>query len=63
MKRMWNLDDVTVVPIVLSTTGLIPKDLHRSIEILGLQPNIFKLLQKAVILIIIRIMRRFLSQE
>uniref|UniRef100_A0A8D8RDC3 Reverse transcriptase domain-containing protein n=1 Tax=Cacopsylla melanoneura TaxID=428564 RepID=A0A8D8RDC3_9HEMI len=63
MKRMWQVQKVTIVPIVISTTGIIPKELHKNIQILGLHKNTFILLQKAVVLNTTRIVRRFLSQN
>lgn len=61
VSRMWKPNNVYVVPIVLSTTGVIPMDLHESIRKLSLPKNIFISLQKAVILATTRIVRKFLS--
>jgi len=63
IKKMWGLKKVIILPIVVAATGVIPKELHRSLEILGLHKNLYQLLQKAVILNTTRIVRRFLSQE
>ncbi|KAL1448488.1 hypothetical protein WDU94_005497 [Cyamophila willieti] len=63
IKRMWQVQKVTIVPIVISATGIIPKELHKNITILGLHKNTFILLQKAVVLNTTRIVRRFLSQN
>ncbi|XP_052748657.1 uncharacterized protein LOC128200179 [Galleria mellonella] len=61
ITRLWNLQKVTIVPIVLSTTGVIPKQLHHAINTLKLPPNIYHQLQKAVILNTCRIVRKFLQ--
>lgn len=63
IKRMWGLEKATIVPVVLSATGVIPKDLFKSLEIMGLQVSLHKLLQKVVVLNTTRIVRRFLSQS
>lgn len=63
MKNLWNADKVTIVPIVLSATGVIPKELHRSLKTLALNNNLYKLMQKAVTLNTTRIVRKFLSQD
>ncbi|CAH2106131.1 unnamed protein product [Euphydryas editha] len=63
ITRLWKLQKVTIVPIVLSTTGVIPKQLHQSIKTLNLPPNIYILIQKAVILNTCRIVRKFLHND
>jgi hypothetical protein len=59
IKSVWKLNNVIIVPIIISATGVIPKSLHRSIATLHLDPNIYILLQKTVI--ITTIVRRFLN--
>lgn len=59
--RMWKLKKVTIVPVVISTTGVVPKNLHQSIKTLDLPPYTYALLQKAAILNTCRIVRKFLS--
>ncbi|XP_041973432.1 uncharacterized protein LOC121729112 [Aricia agestis] len=63
ITRLWNLQKVTIVPIVLSTTGIIPKQLHKSLDTLQLPPNLTYLMQKAVILNTCRIVRKFLQTD
>ncbi|KAL0859464.1 hypothetical protein ABMA27_010634 [Loxostege sticticalis] len=61
IRRMWRLNEVSIVPIVLSTTGVIPKQLHQSLITLHLPPLTYITLQKAVILNTCRIVRKFLQ--
>ncbi|KAL0860138.1 hypothetical protein ABMA27_010445 [Loxostege sticticalis] len=63
IKRMWRLSEVTIVPIVISTTGIIPKQLHQSLSTLCLSQYTYIQLQKAVVLNTCRIVRKFLQQE
>ncbi|XP_072939818.1 uncharacterized protein [Epargyreus clarus] len=63
ITRLWHLQKVTIVPIVLSTTGVIPKQLHRSLISLNLPSNTYHLLQKAVIINTCRLVRKFLQCE
>lgn len=63
IARLWHLQKVTIVPIVLSTTGIIPKQLHQSLKTLNLPPTIYYLLQKAAILNTCRIVRKFLQTD
>jgi len=49
-KTQWRMDTVLTIPIILSSTGVIPKTLHRALSTLELPPNTFIHLQKATIL-------------
>lgn len=59
--RIWKLEKVFIVPLVLSTTGVIPKSLHTSLKILSLPTTTYFTMQKAAILNTCRIVRKFLS--
>ncbi|KAI5731918.1 hypothetical protein M8J77_018419 [Diaphorina citri] len=61
VKRMWNLEKVVTIPIVLSSTGIIPHKLHESLKTLNIKKNVYILIQNAVILNTTRIVRKFLS--
>jgi hypothetical protein len=50
IKRIWNQTNVFTIPVVLSSTGIIPKRLHQSLKKLNLQQNLYLKLQKACIL-------------
>ena len=63
ITRIWKQDKVYVVPIVISTTGVIPKTIHHYLKIINLQDNIIHTLQKAAILNTCRIVRKFLQIE
>lgn len=59
--RIWKQTKVFIIPIVLSTTGVIPRHLHKSLKQIDLNPNIHITLQKAAILNTCRIVRKFLQ--
>ncbi|KAI5753628.1 hypothetical protein M8J77_001970 [Diaphorina citri] len=40
VRRMWRLEKVEIVPIILSATGIIPKNLHQSLQDLGIQSTL-----------------------
>lgn len=61
MERMWKLEKVITVPIILSSTGVIPKTLSTNLTILQLPPFTYIELQKATILNTCRIVRQFLG--
>lgn len=61
IRQMWHQHTVKIIPIILSSTALIPKSLHTSLKELGLHKNIFIQLQKSVIIDTCSIVRRFLT--
>jgi hypothetical protein len=58
---MWKQDTVQVVPIVISTTGIIPEPLSQSSKRLNLHPNTYIQMQTVVILGTCSIVRNFLN--
>ena len=61
ITKMWKLNKVSIIPVVLSTTGVIPIQLVPSLRSLGLPDYTYTLLQKASILNTCRIVRKFLE--
>jgi len=60
---MWKQKAAQVLPIVISSTGVIPKSLSRSLTRLNLQPNTYIQLQKSAILGTCSIVRSFLNYK
>jgi len=56
---MWNQKAAEMIPIVISSTGVIPKSLSESLTRLNLHPNTYIQLQKSVILGTCSIARNF----
>ena len=52
-----------VIPIVISSTGVIPKSLSQSLTTLNLHPNTYIQLQKSVILGTCSVVRNFLNYK
>lgn len=61
IKIQWKVDAVQIIPIVLSSTGVVPKTLQKSLDTLDIHHNILNLIQKVAILNTCRITRKFLS--
>lgn len=61
IRQMWHANKVEIVPVILSSTGLVPKSLETSLAKLGLHKNTYIDLQKAVILNTCRTVRKFLQ--
>lgn len=60
-RKLWGMDRVVIIPIILSCTGVIPRTLHNSIHALGLPRNTYIALQKATILNTCHTVRKFLN--
>ena len=58
---LWKQKAAQVIPIVISSTGVIPKSLSQSLTRLNLHPNTYIQLQKSVILGTCSIVRNFLN--
>jgi len=60
---MWKQRAAQAIPIVISSTGVIPKSLSQSLTTLNLHPNTYIQLQKSVILGTSSIVRNFLNYK
>jgi hypothetical protein len=63
VTRIWHQEKVYIVPIILSTTGVIPKHLHHSLKLIDLKRNTYIQMQKAAILNTCRTVRKFLQVD
>lgn len=61
IKQMWHQETVKIVPIVISSTGVIPKTLKIALNTLQLPENTYIPLQKSVVIDTCSIVRRFLN--
>jgi hypothetical protein len=63
MCAMWKQNKVQVIPIVITSLGVIPKSLSQSLNRLDLNPNTSIQMQKSVILGACSIVRNFLNYK
>lgn len=63
VKEIWDQSNVTIVPIILGAMGEIPHSLRRSLQSLGISANLFRPMQKAVLLDTCRMVRRYVTSE
>lgn len=63
IQQIWHQNKVVIVPIIISATGIIPKQLHEGIRTLNLNPNIYINIQKTVIINTCTLVRRFLNAQ
>jgi hypothetical protein len=60
---MWKQKAAQVIPIVISSTAVIPKSLSQSLKPLNLHPNTYIQMQKSVLLGTCSIVRNFLNYK
>jgi hypothetical protein len=60
---MWKQNTVQMIPIVISSTAVIPKSLSQSLQRLNLHPNTYVQMQKSVIIGTRSIVRNFLNYK
>jgi hypothetical protein len=60
---MWKQNTAQVIPLVISSTAVIPKSLLQSLKRLNLHPNTYIQMQKFVILGKYSIVRNFLNYK
>jgi hypothetical protein len=60
---MWKQSTAQVIPLVTSSTAVIPKSLPQSLKRLNLHPNTYMQMQKYVILGTCSIVRNFLNYK
>jgi uncharacterized membrane protein YqjE len=60
---MWKQNTAQVLPLVISSTGVIPKSLPQSLKRRNLYPNTYTQMQKSVILGTCPIVRNFLNYK
>ena len=63
LKKIWQMKTAYIIPLVLSTTCIIPNKLHESLKLLNPHPVLYILMQKAVTLNTCRIVRKFLAEQ
>jgi hypothetical protein len=63
IKEQWQVRSVTIIPIIISTMGVIPITLRQNMKKLSLNENLHIEMQKSVIIGSCSIVRRFLNLE
>ena len=61
IKALWQVQSVTIVPIIISTTGVVPITLRQDLKTLSLNEGLYAEMQKSVIISSCSTVRRFLN--
>jgi hypothetical protein len=62
IRRIWNQKEVKIIPILVTATGIVPKNLSNSLKEIGLSQSVYIELQKQAVLETCHIVRKFMSQ-
>jgi hypothetical protein len=60
MRNLWCLEKISILPLVISTTGIVPQSLFKNLKILDLDKLVVEI-QKGILLYSCHIVRKFLN--
>jgi hypothetical protein len=61
MRNLWCLEKISILPLVISATGIVPQYLFKNLEILDLGNTLVVEVQKGILLYSCHIVRNFLN--
>ena len=61
IERIWHQEKVTIIPLIISTTGITPNTFTQNLKRLQLNTNIHQTIQKSIVLKTCNIVRSFLN--
>jgi hypothetical protein len=61
MRNLWSLEKNSILPLIISTTGIVPQSLFKNLKILDLENTLVDEIQKGILLYSCHIVRKFLN--
>jgi hypothetical protein len=61
MTNLWCLEKISILPLVISATGIVPQSLFKNLKILDLDNKLVVEIQKGILLYSCHIVRKFLN--
>jgi hypothetical protein len=61
MRNLWCLEKNSILPLVISATGIVPQFLYKNLKILDLGNTLVVEIQKGILLYSCHIVRKFLN--
>jgi hypothetical protein len=61
MRNLWSLEKNSVLPLIISATGIVPQSLFKNLKILDLENKLVVEIQKGILLYSCHIVRKFLN--
>jgi hypothetical protein len=59
MRNFWSLEKISILPLIISATGIVPQSLFKNLKILDLENTL--VVEKGILLYSCHIMRKFLN--
>jgi hypothetical protein len=63
MRNLWCLEKISILPLVISATGIVPQSLFKNLKILDLNNKLVVEIQKGILLYSCHIVRKFLNTD
>jgi hypothetical protein len=61
MRNLWGLEKKSILPLIISATGIVPQSLFKHLKILNLGNTLVVEIQKGILLYSCHIARKFLN--
>jgi hypothetical protein len=61
MRNLWCLEKKSILPLIISATGIVPQSLFKTLKILDLGNTLVVEIQKGILLYSCHIVRKFLN--
>jgi hypothetical protein len=61
MRNLWCLEKISILPFIISATGIVPQSLFKNLKILDLENTLVVEIQKSILLYSCHIVRKFLN--
>jgi hypothetical protein len=61
MRNLWCLEKISILPLIISATGIVPQSLFKNLKILDLGNTLVVEIQKGILLYSCYIVRKFLN--
>jgi hypothetical protein len=63
MRNLWSLKKISILPLIISATGIVPQSLFKNLKILDLGNTLVVEIQKGILLHSCDIVRKFLNLD
>jgi hypothetical protein len=61
MRNLWSLEKISILPLIISATGIVPQSLFKNLKILDFDNTLVVEIQKGILLYSCHIVRKFLN--
>jgi hypothetical protein len=61
MRNLWCLEKISILPLAISVTGIVPQSLFKNLKILDLENTLVIEIQKGILLYSCHIVGKFLN--